>query len=111
MADEEPSLGVTVVPVTPFQQNCSVLWCTETGRGAVVDPGGEIDRLLEAAAAHDVTVEKILITHGHLDHAAATAALAERLVVPVEGPPRSDQFSIDQIEAQAASSSMDWGRP
>ncbi|MBV8166159.1 MAG: MBL fold metallo-hydrolase, partial [Alphaproteobacteria bacterium] len=99
-----------IVPVTPFQQNCSIVWCTATKRGAVVDPGGEIDRLLEAAASQDVTLEKIFVTHGHLDHAGATADLQARLGVPVEGPQREDAFWIDQIETQGARFGMPWCR-
>lgn len=95
-------LQATVVPVTPFQQNCSVVWCTETMKGAVVDPGGEIDKILAAARQHGVEIEKILITHGHLDHASATKALSERLGVPIEGPHRDETFWIEQLPAQAA---------
>ena len=103
-------LQAVIVPVTPFQQNCSVLWCTRTMRGAVVDPGGEIDRLLEAAAEHGVTIEKILVTHAHSDHAGAVADLADRLKVPVEGPHRADQFWIDRIEDSGRKYSMPWCR-
>jgi hydroxyacylglutathione hydrolase len=91
-----------IVPVTPFQQNCSVFWDETTGIGAVVDPGGDIDLILAAIAQHKVRVEKLLITHGHLDHAGATAELAARLGVPVEGPQEEDQFWIDGIEDSAA---------
>ncbi|MBP9035642.1 MAG: MBL fold metallo-hydrolase, partial [Pseudomonadales bacterium] len=62
-------IQATIVPVTPFQQNCSILWCERTMKAAVVDPGGDIDRILAAVAKLGVTVEKILITHGHIDHA------------------------------------------
>ena len=109
MSQETP-VACAVVPVTPFQQNCSVVWCTETMRGAVVDPGGELDRVLEAAAKQGVTVDKVLVTHGHLDHAGATAELAERLQVPVEGPHREDAFWIDQLQSQGARYGMDWCR-
>jgi len=95
-----------IVPVTPFQQNCSILWCSETRRGAIVDPGGEADRLIEAVAGRDIAIEKILITHGHLDHAGAAAALAEHFAVPIEGPQREDSFWIDLIEAQGAKYGM-----
>ena len=79
-------LKIHVVPVTPFQQNCSIVWCTETLRGAVIDPGGELDRVLAVVAKEKITLEKILLTHAHIDHAAATAELAElaeALQVPV----------------------------
>jgi hydroxyacylglutathione hydrolase len=104
------SLRAVIVPVTPFQQNCSVVWDPATMRGAVVDPGGELDRILAAAAGQGVTIEKILVTHGHLDHAGATAELAERLEVPVEGPQKEDAFWIDQAEAQGARWGMPWCR-
>jgi glyoxylase-like metal-dependent hydrolase (beta-lactamase superfamily II) len=97
-----PPLGVAVVPVTPFQQNCSILWDRATGRGAVVDPGGELDRVLEMAAEHGVRIEKILITHAHVDHAAATLALQRRLGVPIEGPHEGDRFWIDALGRQAS---------
>ncbi len=79
-------MKAVIVPVTAFQQNCSILWCTETNRAAVVDPGGEIDRINAAIEEQGVEVEKILLTHGHIDHAGAAADLAEQLGVPIEGP-------------------------
>jgi hydroxyacylglutathione hydrolase len=105
---ETPPLNCMIVPVTPFQQNCSVVWCTETMRGAVIDPGGDLDRILEAARSRDVTIEKILITHGHLDHAGGTADLAAELQVPIEGPQRADQFWIDRIAESGAEYRMPW---
>jgi hydroxyacylglutathione hydrolase len=95
-------MQVTVVPVTPFQQNCSILACEHTRRAAVVDPGGEVERLLRAIADLDVEVEKILLTHAHLDHVGCTRALADALGVPIEGPHRDDQFWIDALPQQAA---------
>ena len=68
-----------IVPVTPFQQNCTVMWCEETMQGAVSDPGGDIEQIEQAIADNGVTVEKILVTHGHMDHAGGVAELAERL--------------------------------
>ncbi len=94
-------MKVTIVPVTPFQQNCSLGVCEATGRAALVDPGGEIDRLLAVAREQGVTIEKILLTHGHLDHCGGTAELHARLGVPVEGPHREDAFWIDQLPAQS----------
>ncbi len=90
-----------IVPVTPFQQNCTVLWCPETMKGAVVDPGGDLDRILAAAEAKGVTLEKILVTHGHIDHAGGVADLADRLGLPIEGPQREDQFWIDGMPMQS----------
>jgi hydroxyacylglutathione hydrolase len=95
-------LEVRVVPVTPFQQNASVLRCPRTGRGALVDPGGEGDRLLETAREMDARLESILLTHGHVDHAGAVAELARRLRVPVIGPHPGDRFWIEGLAEQAA---------
>ena len=90
-----------VIPVTPFQQNCSLLWCEETKKAVVVDPGGDIELILAAVAKFGVAVEKILLTHGHIDHAGGTVELARRLGVPVEGPQREEQFWIDQLPQQS----------
>ena len=90
-----------IIPVTPFQQNCTLLWCTDTMKGAFVDPGGEIERLLAAAGKFGVSIEKILLTHGHIDHAGGAGELAARLGVPIEGPQREESFWIDQLVAQS----------
>ena len=94
-------MQLTIVPVTPFQQNCSVLWCEQTRAAAIVDPGGELDTLLEVVRAEDLTLTRILVTHGHLDHAAGVAELARRTGVPVEGPHADDAFWIDQLPVQS----------
>jgi len=94
-------MQVAVVPVTPFQQNCSILWCERTRRAAVVDPGGDLDRVQQVLEDEGLTLERILVTHGHLDHAAGTAELARRTGVPIEGPHEADRFWIDQIATQA----------
>ena len=86
-----------VAPVTPLQQNCTIVWCTATNKAAVIDPGGEVPRLLKAIADQGLTLEKIWITHGHMDHAGGTAALKDATGVPIEGPHRDDQFWIDRI--------------
>ena len=90
-----------VIQVTSFEQNCTLLWCEETMRGAVVDPGGNIPRILDAVKAHGVVLEKILVTHGHIDHAGAVADLAAQLSLPIEGPQRDDQFLIDGMPEQS----------
>jgi len=90
-----------IVPVTPFQQNCSLLWCEGTRKAAVVDPGGDTARILAAARAADVEIVKILLTHGHIDHAGGTAELKCRLGVPVEGPQREEEFWIAQLPEQS----------
>lgn len=90
-----------IIPVTPFQQNCTLLWCEETMKGAVVDPGGELDRILEEAKRSGVGIEKILLTHAHIDHAGGTGELAERLGVPIEGPHEEDLFWIQGLPQQS----------
>lgn len=94
------ALKATIVPVTPFQQNCTVLWCDETMRGAVIDPGGDLDHILAAVAEHGVTLEKILLTHGHIDHAGAASELSERLAIPIEGPEAAESFWLDMLDEQ-----------
>jgi len=91
----------TIIPVTPFQQNCTILWCEQTHRGVVIDPGGELDRILLAAAQQQVKLEKILLTHGHLDHAGAATELAQRLQLPIIGPHPGDKFWLDLIPQQS----------
>ncbi len=92
-----------IIPVTPFQQNCTLLWCDETQRAAVIDPGGDLDRIAEAIAELKVTVDKILITHGHIDHAGGADELRERLGVPIEGPHRGDLFLLEHLVESGAS--------
>lgn len=106
----QPPLSAAIVPVTPLQQNCSIVWCTKTNKGAFVDPGGDIDRLLEAVAETGCEIEKILITHGHADHAGAADELRERLGVPIEGPHIDDKFWIDDIPTSSAKYGFAGGR-
>lgn len=94
-----PELKVALVPVTPFQQNCSIVWDETTKRGAVIDPGGDLPRILAALEELEVTAEKIVLTHGHIDHAAGAAELAETLKIPVEGPHKGDKFLLDNLPA------------
>ena len=96
-----------IAPVTPLQQNCTIVWCAKTNKAAIIDPGGEVPRLLKALADQDLTLEKIWITHGHLDHAGGAAALQEATGVPIEGPHPDDQFWIDDIGVNGAR----WGMP
>jgi len=98
---EASPLRGAVVPVTPFRQNCLLLWDERTMRGTVVDPG-EASAVLQALEELGVTAEKILLTHGHLDHAAGAAELSETLRIPVEGPHEADRFLLDGLAASAA---------
>ena len=95
-------MHITVVPVTPFRQNCSLIRCERTGEAAVVDPGGDLDSIEAAIASERAEVRQILLTHGHLDHAGAAARLAQRLSVPVIGPHRDDAFLLDALAEQGA---------
>ncbi|MBY6192982.1 MBL fold metallo-hydrolase [Marinobacter hydrocarbonoclasticus] len=90
-----------IVPVTPFEQNCTLLWCTETHKAAVVDPGGDLDRILAAAEDEGVILEKVLLTHAHIDHAGGTAELAKSAGLPIEGPHKDDNFWIQGLAMQA----------
>jgi hydroxyacylglutathione hydrolase len=94
-------MQVTLVQVTPFQQNCAILRCDTTGKGAIVDPGGDLDLILNAVQQLDVEVEQILLTHGHLDHAGASRDLAKRIDVRILGPHQEDQFWLDKLPDQA----------
>ncbi len=93
-------INAVIVPVTPFQQNCSILWCTRTMKAAVIDPGGDVEHIKSAIADRGVTVEKILLTHGHIDHAGGAAQLAADLGVPIEGPHEADRFLLEGLEEQ-----------
>ena len=94
----QPPLQAVIIPVTPLQQNSTLLWCTKTMRGAFTDPGGDLERLKAAAEQHKVKVEKILLTHGHIDHCGSAKILADELGVPIEGPHEDDRFWISRLE-------------
>ena len=101
MTDTPPDampLRAAIIPVTPLQQNCTLIWCTRTMRAAVVEPGGDLPRIHEAIARAGVTVEKILLTHGHIDHAGEAKPLADALGVPIEGPHEADRFWIARLD-------------
>jgi hydroxyacylglutathione hydrolase len=93
-------LRAAIIPVTPFQQNCTLLWDETTKAGAVIDPGGDLDEVRRAIGELGVKVEKILLTHGHIDHAGGAAELKEALGVPVEGPHPADRFLLDNLAKQ-----------
>ncbi len=100
-----------VIPVTPLIQNCTILCCEETGKAVVIDAGGEVERIIATAEEAGVEIEKILVTHGHIDHAGGVADLAERLKVPIEGPQREDQFWIDILLQQSREYGLPEARP
>jgi glyoxylase-like metal-dependent hydrolase (beta-lactamase superfamily II) len=93
-----PPLRAAIIPVTPLQQNCTLIWCTATMRGAFVDPGGDLPRLLAAAEKEGVSVERIVLTHGHIDHAGEAKPLADRLGVPIEGPHEADRYWLARLD-------------
>jgi hydroxyacylglutathione hydrolase len=95
-------LHYQTVPVTPFQQNCSIVWCDEAKLAAIIDPGGDIERLLAAVHQTGARLEQIWLTHAHIDHAGATAELAQRLQLPIIGPHPADQYWIDLLPEQGA---------
>ena len=90
-----------IIPVTPFEQNCSVFWCEKTRLAAVIEPAGEIQRIERLLTEQRLSLALILVTHGHIDHAGGVAALAEKTGVPVEGPQREDQFWIQGMAEQS----------
>ena len=93
------NVRAAIIPVTQFEQNCTLMWCTRTMRAVVVDPGGDLPRIRRAIAEAEVTVEKIWLTHGHIDHAGAAAELRQELGVPIEGPHRAEEFLLGHIAA------------
>jgi hydroxyacylglutathione hydrolase len=110
MNDPAMPLRIAILPVTPYQQNCTILWCVETRKAVVIDPGGDVDDImaaieeLKAAPQARIEVEKIWITHGHIDHFGGVAELKERLGgIPVEGPHKLDEPLMAKVETQAKS--------
>ena len=102
------ALKGAIVPVTPFQQNCAILWDDTTRQAVVVDPGGDVDRIAAAIEQAGVTVERIWLTHGHLDHAGGAAELRDRLNgVPIEGPDRRDEFLLSALAEQGSTYGFD----
>lgn len=91
------SIQCTIVPVTPYQQNCSVIKCQSTAKAAIVDPGGDVERILETVEKMGAVVEKIILTHAHMDHCAAADVLRQQLGVPIEGPHKADNFWLEKL--------------
>nr|WP_086938290.1 MBL fold metallo-hydrolase [Thaumasiovibrio occultus] len=94
------TLRYQIVPVTAFQQNCSVIWCDETRHAAIVDPGGDIQRIMAVVNEHQLEVKQLLLTHGHMDHVGGTPDLAAQLQVPVIGPHKDDAFWLQALPGQ-----------
>lgn len=94
-------MKVRVIPVTPFQQNCTLMWCENTAKGVVIDPGGDLEQIQAVVAEEGIELEKILVTHGHIDHVGGVAALAQQTGLPVEGPHRDDEFWIEGLPMQS----------
>jgi hydroxyacylglutathione hydrolase len=94
--------GAAIVPVTPFEQNCTLLWCEVTKKAVVIDPGGDVPRIQAAIKQSNVTVEKIWLTHGHIDHVGGAAELRDALKVPIEGPHVEDKFLLDNVVSSGA---------
>ena len=96
-------MNFSIIPVTPFEQNCTLIWCEETGKAAVVDPGGDLERIQAEIERRGLALEKILITHAHIDHAGGAGRLARIAGVPIEGPHKDDLFWIEGMLEQSRS--------
>lgn len=99
--------GAAIIPVTPFQQNCTLLWCEATRKAVVVDPGGDVPEILAAIEKTNVEVGAIWLTHGHIDHVGGAADLRDALKVEVIGPHRDDQFLLDNVVNSGRSFGID----
>ena len=98
---EQHLMHYTIIPVTPFEQNCVLLWCDRTRKAAVVDPGGDLELIARVVEEQGVELEKILLTHAHIDHAGGAGELARSAGLPIEGPQREDRFWIEGLPEQS----------
>ncbi len=105
-SDDRPKAGAAIIPVTPFQQNCLLLWDERTRRAVVFDPGGDVPTILSAIKQSGVTVEQIWLTHGHIDHVGGAAELRDALKVPIVGPHSDDKFLLDHVVESGAGFGM-----
>lgn len=105
-SDNKPKAGATIIPVTPFQQNCLLLWCENSRRAVVFDPGGDVPAIADAIKTIGVTVEQIWLTHGHIDHVGGAAELRDMLNVPIVGPHTDDKYLLDHVVESGASFGM-----
>ena len=94
---DQPKAGAIIVPVTLFEQNCTIIWDEPSKKAVVIDPGGDVPKILDAIKQTGVTVEKIWLTHGHIDHVGGAAELRDALKVPIEGPHVADKFLLDNV--------------
>jgi glyoxylase-like metal-dependent hydrolase (beta-lactamase superfamily II) len=101
-SEDKAKAGAVIIPVTLFEQNCTLLWCTATRKAVVIDPGGDVPKIQAGIREADVTVEKIWLTHGHIDHVGGAAELREALKVEIEGPHVADKFLLDNVVASGA---------
>jgi hydroxyacylglutathione hydrolase len=101
-SETQAKAGAIIVPVTLFEQNCTLLWCTASMKGVVIDPGGDVPKIQAAIKQANVTVEKIWLTHGHIDHVGGAADLRDALKVRIEGPHVADKFLLDNVVASGA---------
>jgi glyoxylase-like metal-dependent hydrolase (beta-lactamase superfamily II) len=101
VALNSPPMQYQIIPVTQFQQNCSLIWCEATMRAAVIDPGGEMEKVQAVIVQKGVTLEKIILTHAHIDHAGAVGPLSRAYDIPIEGPHKEDKFWIDSLPMQS----------
>ena len=103
---DTPKAGAAIIPVTPFQQNCTLMWCEATKKAVVVDPGGDVPQILAAIKKANVTVEQIWLTHGHIDHVGGAAELRDALKVEITGPHRADKYMLDHVVESGANFGM-----
>ncbi|KQT12868.1 MAG: MBL fold metallo-hydrolase [Bradyrhizobium sp.] len=108
--DTKAKAGAIIVPVTLFEQNCTIIWDEPSKKAVVIDPGGDVPKILDAIKQTGVTVEKIWLTHGHIDHVGGAAELRDALGVPIEGPHAADKFLLDNVVASGARFGMTGGR-
>jgi glyoxylase-like metal-dependent hydrolase (beta-lactamase superfamily II) len=104
------ALKAAIIPVTPFQQNCALVWDDATRRATVIDPGGDVEAILQALDGEGLTLERILLTHGHIDHAGGADELRERTGIPVVGPHEADRILLDNLRRQGEAYGLEGAR-